>query len=255
MTRFLYGQSASNGHRCVPVVQCLMTRSPQKEGERFFAEEAAKFLGKEWCFGPDREKPDFIVTEGEKQFGLEVTYLFAGPQDEHGSHRKMAERNTQKAVNALQAEYEKKDDTPLAVKFVGDMCRENIDEVVPTLLQLNFSAKPFGDQDRFEVDKGPAKLSVYVTRAIRANWFCVNDRVGWVDRKPVERITDAIEDKAKKLPRYRECTGLDDIRLLIVADRRMNSGKLSLEECPALDLRGFHVVYFFAYPECVSIFF
>jgi hypothetical protein len=105
-----------------------MTRSPHKVGERFFAEEAAKFLGKEWCLGPDRENPDFIVTEGERQFGLEVTYLFAGPQDEHGSHRKMAESNTQKAVNAFEAEYEKKDDTPLAVKLVGDMCRENVDE-------------------------------------------------------------------------------------------------------------------------------
>jgi len=231
-----------------------MARSPQKEGERFFTEEAAKALGRDWCLGPDRERPDFIITEGKKQFGLEFTYLFTGPQDEHGSHRKRAESDTQKAVNALRAEFEKQDDTPLIVKFVGDMCRENVEEVIPALIELNISAKPFCHQDCFKVDKGPAKLSVYVTRAIHANWFYVNDRVGWVDRKPVDRITDAIEDKAKKLPRYRENTGLDDIRLLIVADRRMNSGKLTLEKSPALDLRGFQVVYFYSYPECVSIF-
>ncbi len=231
-----------------------MTRSAQKEGERFFTEAAAKRLGKGWCLGPDREKPDFVITEDEKQFGLEFTYLFAGPQDEHGSHRKRAESDTQKAVNTLRAEYERNENTPLAVKLVGDLCRENIDEIVPILLGLKLSAKPFGHQDRFEVDKGPAKLSVYATRAIHADWFYVNHRVGGVDRKPLERITEAIEYKAKKLPRYRENTGLEDIRLLIVADRRMNSGKLYLEGPPTLDLREFQVVYFFSYPEYVSVF-
>jgi len=232
-----------------------MTQSSQKVAERFIAEEAAKALGKEWCLGSDRENPDFIVTEDGNQFGLEVVEIFTGPQDKHGAHKKKAESETQKVVNALRAEYERNDDTPLIVKFVGDMRRENLEAVVPTLHELNHSAKPFGHQDRFEVDNGPAKLSVYVTRAIEhSNWFCVNDRAGWVDRNPIERITEAINSKAERLPRYREGAGLDDIRLLVVANRRMNSGKLRLEECPALDLRGFQVVYFFSYPEGVSVF-
>ena len=231
-----------------------MTRPRQKAGERFFTEEAAKKLGAVWCLGSDREKPDFIITEGENQFGLEFTYLFAGPIGERGSHRKKIESDTQEAVDALRAEYEKDDNTPLAVKLVGDLSRENVDEVVPTLLGLKLSAMPFGHREEFEVDKGPAKLSVYATRVIRADWFYVNHRVGWVNRKPLDRITEVIEYKAQKLPRYRENTGLDDIRLLIVADRRMNSGKQSLEDSPALDLRGFQVVYFYSYPECVSVF-
>ena len=87
------------------------------------------------------------------------------------------------------------------------------------------------------VDKGLAKLSVYVTRGIQhADWFCVNDRVGWVDRNPVKRITEAINRKAEGLPRYRKGAGLDDTRFLVAANRRMNSGKLRLEERPALDL-------------------
>lgn len=243
-----------NGDCLIPAVQCLMTRSPQKEGERFFTEKAAKALNKEWCLGPDRENPDFIVSEGEKQFGLEVVYIFAGQQDEHGSHKKRAERDTQKAVHALRAEFEKKDDTPLAVKFVGDMCRENVDEVVPILHGWKLSAKPFGCLDSFTVDNGSAKLSVYITRAIQPNWFRVNDRVGWVNRNPIDWITETIEGKAKNLPRYKKCSDLDDIRLLIVADRRMNSGRLSLEDSPALDLRGFYAVYFFSYPESVTVF-
>lgn len=232
-----------------------MTQSPQKVAERFIAEEAAKALGKKWCLGPDRENPDFIVAEDGNQFGLEVVEIFTGPQDEHGARKKRAESKTQKVVNALRAEYEKKDDTPLFVKFVGDMRRENLEAVIPTLLDMSLSAKPFDHQDRFEVDKGPAKLSVYVMRGIQhADWFHVNDRAGWVDRNPVERITEAINSKAERLPRYREGVGLDDIRLLVVANRRMNSGKLSLEDSPDLDLRGFHTVYFFSYPESVTVF-
>ena len=229
-----------------------MTRSPQKEGERFYVEEAAKLLGKEWRLGPDRESPDFIVTEGAEQFGLEVGDIFTGPQDEHGSHMKKAESDTQKAVNVLRHEYEAKESTPLIVKFVGDMCDENVAAVLPALDAMNLSAKPFGHRDIIEADEGKAKLRVHVTRALQANWFCV--RAGWVDRNPIDRITKAIEDKAKKLPRYKKCAGLDDIRLLVVANRIMNSGKLSLEKCPALDLQGFQIVYFFSYPESVTVF-
>lgn len=57
----------------------------------------------------------------------------------------------------------------------------------------------------------------------------------------------------KKLARYREAAG-PDIRLLLVADRICNSGKLMLDEGTALDVQGFQVVYFFSYPESVTIF-
>jgi hypothetical protein len=45
-----------------------------------------------------------------------------------------------------------------------------------------------------------------------------------------------------------------DIRLLLVADRIHNSGKLMLDDTAALDTEGFQVVYFFPYPEEVIIF-
>lgn len=64
-----------------------MTRPSKKEGERFFVEKAAELLGKTWCLGLDRENPDFIVSEGEKQFGLEVCEIFTGAQSRAGSHR------------------------------------------------------------------------------------------------------------------------------------------------------------------------
>lgn len=231
-----------------------MTQQSQKEGERFFVEEAAKLLGKRWCLGPDRESPDFIVTEGEKQFGLEVCEIFTGSQNRSGARMKRAESETQRCLNTLQGEYEAKENIPLTVKFVGDMCDENMTAVLLALTEKGLSAKPFGHQDIIEADEGKAKLRVHVTRSLQANWFSVNDRVGWVERNPLDRITKEIEKKSEKLARYKECAGLDDIRLLVFANRIMNSGKLALRESLALDVRGFQVVYFLSHPESVEVF-
>lgn len=54
------------------------------------------------------------------------------------------------------------------------------------------------------------------------------------------------------MTRYREAAG-SDIRLLLVADRILNSGKLLLEERGAYDFHGFRAVYFFPYPEAAII--
>ena len=102
------------------------------------------------------ESPDFIVTEGVVKFGLEVVEIFTGPQDEHGARKRKAESDTQKAVNVLREEYEKKDSTPLIVKFVGDMCRENVEEVILELQKLNLSDASYGHQECFKVDEGAA---------------------------------------------------------------------------------------------------
>ena len=79
----------------------------KKQHERFFVEEVAKLLGETWALGPDRESPDFIVTEGKKKFGLEVSEVFTGPQNQAGAKMKEKESKTQKDINTLRAEYEK----------------------------------------------------------------------------------------------------------------------------------------------------
>lgn len=231
-----------------------MTQPFKKAGERFYVERAGELLGRTWILEPDRESPDFIVTENGQQFGLEVCEIFTGPKNKKGSRKKAKESDTQKAVNALRQKYEANTNIPLVVKLVGDMCAENMADVVPVLLAMGLSNKPYGHQTCVDVDKGHARLRVYVTRALQANWFSVNDQVGWVNTKPIDDIVREIEEKSKKLPAYKECAGLDDIRLLIVANRTMNSGKLILEEPPALNLRGFQFVYFFSYPEPIIVF-
>lgn len=156
-----------------------MTRQSQKEGERFFVERAAELLGKKWRLGPDREHPDFIATEGAQKFGLEVSEIFTGQQNNGGSHMKRTESETQRAVNALRRKYESKTNIPLSVRFVGDICAENMATILLALVAKDFSTERFGHQEIIEADEGRARLRAHVTRSLRADWFCVDDRVGW----------------------------------------------------------------------------
>jgi hypothetical protein len=100
-----------------------MTIPLKKNRERFFVEAAAKLMGKTWTIGPDREIPDFLVTEGAQQFGLEVCEIFTGLQDERGSAMKEMESSAQRSVDALRREYEAITNIPLIVKLVGNVCR------------------------------------------------------------------------------------------------------------------------------------
>jgi hypothetical protein len=75
---------------------------------------------------------------------------------------------------------------------------------------------------------------------------------GRVDRKPNKRIEDEIKKESEKLLTYKKAVG-PDIRLLIVADRLYNSGKLMIEGQPRWDLRGFQTVYFFSYPDTIKV--
>lgn len=237
-----------------------MTQSSKKNRERYIVEETARLLGKTWNLGPDREHPDFIVTEGVRQFGLEVCEIFIGSQiftnqqRSIGSLMKREESENQRNVNALRDKYESKENVPLIVRFVGEMCDENMTAILPALFAMNLSAKQFGYQAVIDADEGFAGLRVHVTRALQADWFSMNDRVGFLDCNPISHIDEEIEKKSKKLTRYKQCAGLDDIRLLIVANRIMKSGKLLLQERPVLNVRGFQAVYFFSYPERVFVF-
>lgn len=231
-----------------------MTRPSKKNRERHFAEEAATRLGKLWRIGADREHPDFVVTEGEQQFGLEVCEIFTGQEDRSGSIAKKEESDTQWTINNIRNEYEAVENVPLVVKFVGNMCAKNMAKATPALVAENLAAKPLGHHVILDLETGiHPRLRVHVTKALRADWFSVNDRVGWVDYNPMARIAAIVGKKSQKLPRYKNAAG-EDIRLLVIADRIYNSGKLALENQATLDRKGFRTVYFFSYPESILIF-
>ena len=226
-----------------------MTRSSKKDRERFMASEAAKSLERTWILSDDREHPDFVVTEGAEEFGLELSDIFIGPHSSAGSAMKQNESHTQRAVNDLRRQYEAVVDIPLHVRFVGKLDAENIALVIPKLIASELPSKPVGHHLVIDTSTG---LRVHVTKSFRPDWYSVNARVGFVDRNPRQIIADAIEKKSKELPRYKAEIG-SDIRLLLVADRIHNSGKMMLENTVAFDLHGFRAVYFFPYPESALI--
>jgi hypothetical protein len=231
-----------------------VTRAFQKNQERHFVEEVAKRLGKSWNPGPDREHPDFIVTEGERQFGLEICEIFTGHENRSGSKTKKNESDNQRIINGRRKEYEAIENIPLTVHLVGDLCAENLAKVVLALVSQNLQSKPIGYHTVIDIETGlRAGLRVHVTKALRPDWLSVSDRVGWVDKNPTPKITDIVAKKSRELPRYIKSAG-SDVRLLIIANRIHNSGKLVLEKKTSLDKRGFHKVYFFSYPETVVTF-
>jgi len=76
----------------------------------------------------------------------------------------------------------------------------------------------------------------------------MNDRVGFVTRDPDPFIAAGITKKSQKLAQYKSLVG-DDVRLLLVANRIQNSGKIGHKTDSAFDFHGFKAVYFFPYPE------
>ena len=173
-----------------------MTRFSKKRFERIVVEEAANLLGKVWDLGKCREHPDFIVTEGQHQFGLEVRQIFRRLETSGGSAEKREESHRRKALANLRNRYEAINDIPLSVRFLGAMRDDLIGKVFDVLIKQDLSSKPPGYQLDFKLDD---QLHVFVTRAFHPDWICVNDHVGWVNRKPKQILMDAIKKKSKHL--------------------------------------------------------
>jgi hypothetical protein len=226
-----------------------VTRAIQKRFERFFAEQAIRSLGVGWTIHEERDPPDFIIADGDHYFGLDVADIFGGAQNVNGSVMKRAESDTQKQLNSLRRQYEDQTGVSLCVKFLGPIAADTLARVVPELAALDLAAKPLAYQTTVEILLGfDAPLKLYVTKSNRSDWFAMNDRVGFVTRNPDSFIMAEITKKSQKLAQYKALVG-DDVRLLLVANRIQNSGKIGHKTDSAFNLHGFKAVYFFPYPE------
>jgi hypothetical protein len=231
-----------------------MTRPYKKLLERHYLQSAACVLQCDWRALDDREIPDFIVEEGSARFGIEITEIFAGSEHADGAILRKQESIRQKRIRDLQRAYEAEESIPLIVQLVGYLSDRNIGQILPGIRSLDLAQRPVTYQTNFKIEIGDdPSLSVYVTKSLRPNWFYVDDRVGAVRDNARSCITGAIERKSNRLEVYKREAGTDDIRLLVVANRIQNSGKLILGDVSPMDLKGFRTVYFFSYPESVSI--
>jgi hypothetical protein len=227
----------------------IVTRPSQKQRERFFTEQAIRSLGAGWAIRKECEQPDFIIVEGDHHFGLDVVEIFMGQQSRRGSAMKLGESEKHNALDALRLQYETETGIKLTVKFLGRIGPDTLADVVSDLIALDLASKPLAYKT--EIEKRPgleAGLKLFVTKSLRPDWYSVNDRVGWVTLNPKNIIAAEIEKKSKKLPQYKAFAG-DDIRLLLVADRIKNSGKIAPQAEDAFDFHGFKAVYLYAHPE------
>lgn len=179
-----------------------------------------------------------------------IPELFVGHVGRKGSDRKAKESNNQETIDRYREIYVEEKGIPLCVRILGPVNDETMGELLGQLLQRDFESMRPGHQIIVQPND---QLKVYVTKALRSCWLCVDDRVGMVKINPTPIIQRQVAMKSRRLINYHEATG-EDVRLLLVANRMLNSGKLELVEQPAIDTCGFRVVYFLSFPEGVTIF-
>ena len=218
----------------------------KKQTESYFVEEAAKLLGQNWQL-VGREEPDFIVTCDSHEFALEVTQVFVGKTTKKGSQDRRAESNRADWLDAIRAEYAKHSTADLSLKYLGAATDAAGTDILKMLL-----AEQFDDKSTLhQLEKRVADGKLWATKALRPEWTFMSDGVGWVSRDGA-MIQQAIQKKSVNLPKYSLANR--DVRLLVVADRLKNSGKLTVDESFTPALHGFKGVYFLSYPDSVACF-
>ncbi|MFN3859645.1 MAG: hypothetical protein ACK4RV_18015 [Caulobacter sp.] len=223
-----------------------MTRQRKKTVEAAFVEEAARLLGVRWEIQKHREHPDFVISDGSSFFGLELVQLFVdqGPR-RGGSALKEAEAYRAKLLDKVRREYQARTGLILDVKVLGAVTPSNATEILEALLANDMSALDGSGPIKLRTPKG---LKLFVSKAFHPTWRPLGDAVGWVRQDPSRLVQEIVRAKSLNLDRYRQAVG-SDVRLLIVADRRANSGRAMFTSAPVLDWCGFSAVYFLSYPD------
>jgi hypothetical protein len=216
-----------------------------KVNERLYAESAARLLGFEWELIDIEEPLDFEVKVGNETFGLEVRQIFTDPEGRAGSKSKQNESKNQKRASALARMYKAKGGTPVNVKFLGSLEAISDEELVAEII-ANCSSLPSLEK-RLEFNGLIMFLSPQTLGHDNVVWSCIEDRVGWVRAVTSSTLQDAVNKKQEKLPLY--LRKYSNIVLLLVADRTLNSGRLSASQAITVVNPGFSAIYFLSYPE------
>lgn len=251
-----------------------MTKIAQKTEERQYFETARGIMETVWenISKPEQEKPDFVVKDGDHQFGLEVTRIFKDQSGFGGSGAKSLEGQRQRQLDKLRRKFGNQHAAKIHLRLLrhphrspaSTLSKEEIHEVWEELLKSELDKKPIGF-GFYRTLPGGNKLQVTVE--YHARWYVIDDQVGFVYQEDLDeeypenwqtlksKIENAIDEKLCNFAEYVSNAGAD-IRLLIVADRIYNSGKMrfSRPEEISIDTQRFQAVYFMSYPQELTVF-
>lgn len=223
-----------------------MTKAKKKRQEALYVEACASQLARPWRIVTEGEAPDFLIDDSGVRFGLEVTNLFL-EDDGRGSAIRWREGRGDKIMQKIRRAYEDHSGTTIDLKLPRRPKDADAADLVDKLIALKLEDKPVGTRAEFLLSDGTIGR---VQRSYHPSWLVIEDAVGWVDRNGGSLLQALIERKAIKLREYERNVG-GEMRLLVIADRMRNSGKIEVRSYDRIDTMGFAIVYFFSYPDHV----
>lgn len=227
-----------------------MTSTSQKEMEKIYAAKAADLLGEAWDISASDDEenwPDLIIRHHGKVFGVEVREVFLD-EGRKGSKRKAGERSNMLALATIAGMYYRQAGSPIRVNTLGSL--EDKEQILLALQDTPGSLQEL-EQTRVEIG---SDCVAYVRRLPESfgkytRWTHVTDRAGWVRDLEPAFLEEKIEEKSGKIEKYQR--NVDEVRLLLVANRAYNSGKMTLTSNTRVDRQGFSEVYLLSYPDSV----
>ncbi|MBV1838464.1 hypothetical protein KUA11_14765 [Acetobacter estunensis] len=222
-----------------------------------FVDHASKLLGEDWLLHPI-ESPDFIVSNLSEKFGLEVTECHVGKYSKKGSH---AVREEIRRHQELQRIREKCISLypyigEWRLQYVSDGGKISEEGIIYAIKNIDINnSEVFETVDILGTLKKsglPYKIgTIFISKGYGDEWLYVNDMCGFV-HPSADNFQRCVDTKAQKIAEYKK--EINNVRLLVVADALMNSGKASLPHDFIPHIHEFYKVYYLYYPMWIKEF-
>lgn len=228
-----------------------MTRQSQKNEEIHYAQKASELLNEFWSIeeSPDEVHwPDLMISNEESKFGLEVRNIFKD-EGTSGSYMKEIESIRINRLKALSILYYSQSVIPISLKIRGDIQKNEISEVVEF---IQSKVEIIKELEQYESVVPNVEVKIYIRRlpeelAGYNRWQNISDYVGWVSKLTPDVIERAIKAKESKIDKYSK--NIKEIKLLLVLNRTLNSGRAELPIEMEAIVTNFSEIFILLYPE------
>lgn len=206
-----------------------------------------KHIEQELHLVAERESPDFVLSDAQGEFGLEVAQIFRD-RSESGSPSKAVESRRSKYLRRLALDYYSRSGLPLLVQArIPDQFQYDV-QALSERLMAERNHEPWRSSEfslaqdaTFELTPLPDEAGQY------SRWVCINNSVGWRGWLCADDLAPTIEDKSMKLAEYRSATAR--VSLLLVVDVTQASGTLRWpDDVVPPSAQGFDAVYLYLHP-------